>query len=297
TGSRDRVNFASSSKPFSPATLLRAEHLEIVRMPLRGSHSDTHRAPQVKAFAPVAATKKRPDRFPHPRGHAKTDNKIVSSFDQPSKSSYSAQSLKPELRALVKAEVRRRMAGSALDHFPKLRQATEQDPELAKEAARFIFDMLDGLTTPRDEQSEPALAVDIQSIPGLPTRNQTFIDPKTKLDLLAPPAEFYRDRKNKSENPEEFLKRVWGALTRRHLLYAEHLRRSDPHLYFALHHKADVQGTRLSEYLVTLGVMTRAQVRNPPAGLERHATLMRNLRLILRSQSISKAGQLAARDV
>lgn len=196
----------------------------------------------------------------------------------------SPHNLKSEARALVKAEVRRRMAGSALEAFPRLRSAANRDPELAKETARLIFEVVEKLTT--DDSS--TLKLSPAAIPGAPLDTRVILDPKTKLNLVSVPMELYQGRADKSEKAETFLKRVWGKLTRHHLLYAEHLRRHDPHLYFALNYRAMTHETPLSEYLFAHGVMARPQISHPPKGFERQANVLRNVRTHLRAQTLNR---------
>lgn len=204
--------------------------------------------------------------------------------------SHTGSALKPELRAIVKAEVRRRMASSALESFPKLRLATEKDPALGKETAKLIFDILEKLTADV-EPGGNTLQVSIEALPGAPLESSPVIDPKTKLDLVATPDERYRERTGKREKPNEFLKRVWGRLTKHHLLYSEHLRRVDPHLYFALNYEAMTQRIHLAEHLFNLGVMTKAELNHAPKGFERQAHLLRGVRGLLKSQALERCAR------
>ncbi len=195
--------------------------------------------------------------------------------------------LKPEVRAIVKAEIRRRMAGSALEGFPKFKLATEQDPELAKEASRLIFQVIERITASTEPEARVRIGAEL--IPGAPLSDRSIVDPKTHQNLIALPSELYPSRADKSEKPEHFLKRVWGKLTKHHLVYAEHLRRADPHLYYALNYRAMTLQVHLSDYLFELGVMARQQISNPPKGFERQAKILRNVRTYLRAQTLSRS--------
>lgn len=173
------------------------------------------------------------------------------------------------------------MAGSAL-RYPRLNGSKGLIPGLAKEAARLVHDVVERVL------NDPAV-LELVEVRRSGT-TQSFVDPATGLNLLPEVQPLYRDRIIRSQRPEDFLKSsTWGPLADNHLIYAEHLRRADPHLYEALCYRAKVAGEKPGDYFFPLGILSKAYLANPPEGYERQAEIIRALRMHLRSQTLSES--------
>lgn len=186
--------------------------------------------------------------------------------------------MESKLRRIVDAEIRRAMAGSALQ-YPRLNQSKGLIPGLTQEAGRLVHEVVERVL------ADPIVWEVVEE--HHKGREQSFVDSVTGLDLLPEVKPLYRDREDRTQSPEEFLRTSgWGPLAANHLIYAEHLRRADPHLYYALCYRAYSGGAKLADYFFPRGIFSKACLAKPPNGYERQAELIRALRMHLRSQTL-----------
>lgn len=144
-------------------------------------------------------------------------------------------------------------------------------------------------------QGKTQLQKSVANIPLYATTDISFVDPVTKLELLPKPKLLYRERTNKKQRAISFFESNddWLPLAQHSLIYAEHLRRTDPGLYGALNAQAREESTRFSELLFSLGVMTKEYISNPPKGYKRQADLLKAVRKYLRSVSLARSADIA----
>lgn len=228
-------------------------------------------------------------KFYHHRDVAKSAVKNLRlAIDDTGAQSQNDRRVKPELRALVRSEIRRSLAGSALQQYPGFTRANKKFPELQAETEKLLFHILEDVV-PR--LSNVSCGDDDNRLRRRKTAPQ-LVDPETGLDLMPPAKHLYQQRERDfgaKFSPEQFLKLVWQPHVEAHLLYSEHLRRVDRPLYAAFAHKAAADGFALKNYLFSLGIMTRERVTHAPAGLERQARLLRDVRAFLRVEGMKRS--------
>ena len=185
-----------------------------------------------------------------------------------------------QLRDLVEHSIKALTASTALDGYRRCAPLPEFSEQTVDLIARIVGEIL----------ADPALMASLlKTKQPSPQETEQFIDPITGKNLLMRATSLFKDRPQHKMTPEQFIQATeWNDLATDHLLYCDHLRRSDGLLYAALSHRARLSGDGFAAYMFKVGVISRDYLFHPPPGFERQADLIKAMRARQRAQSFNK---------